>query len=582
MRTELHRARRRQMVIFLLVCAGVLILSGRLYYWQIVDGPMLARLANLEHTQVQTVNAPRGLIYDAQGQLLATNIVRDDVYVEPAQIVADNPDSFQEVRDNLVQQLHQVLTSIPISELQTDLKSALPTVRIATSITPEQSTQLRAKQLSYTFLEPRTLRYYPGGDLAAQILGYVEPDADGAALKGIYGVEEKYNTLLSGKAGSFTAETDLNGNPLTLGSTSSQQVVDGANLTLTIDSTIQYQLQTGLDQAVEQMRAESGTALVVNTRTGAIVAMAGSPSFDPNNYGQYATSTGCRGKLEVYINPALYCAYEPGSTMKAVTMAAALDQGVITPNTSFYDNGHLDFSDGTPSVYNWANKAYGQETMTQVLQHSANVGAAWVVTQKLGAARFYPYLQRFGFGQLTGVLDPEEAGSYNTPQDKNWSPSDMARQSFGQSILVTPLQMIMAYQAIANHGLMMKPYLVSQSSQSGHTTTINPQPLRQVISARASQQLASMLESTAESDKIGIPGYHVATKTGTATIQGLVDTNTDASVAGFLPVSHPEFAILVKLDHPQATIYGDSAAGPLWMSIAQQLVWHYGIAPDAQ
>jgi cell division protein FtsI/penicillin-binding protein 2 len=582
MSTELRRARSRQMIIFLLVCVGMLYLSGRLYYWQVIDGVALAEKANNEHTQVQKVSAPRGLIYDAQGLLLATNIVRDDVYAEPAQIVADYPDTYQSVRDTLVQQLHQVLSNISISVLRADLDSSLPTKRIAISITPAQSEKLRAMQLSYIFLEPRTLRDYPGGTLAAQILGYVQEDTGNATPKGIYGVEAKYNTLLAGKSGSFTTETDLNGNPLTVGSSSQQPVVNGADLTLTIDSTIQYQLQTGLDQAVEQMRAESGSAIVVNARTGAIVAMAGSPSFDPNRYSQYVSDTGCRGKLEVYINPALYCAYEPGSTMKAITMAAGLDQGVITPNTAFYDSGHLDFTDGTPSVYNWEKKAYGIETMTQVLQHSANVGAAWVATQKLGASRFYPYLKSFGFGQATGVLNPEAVGSYNTPQDKNWSPSDMARQSFGQSVLVTPLQMAMAYEAIANGGVMMKPYLVSKISQSGHVTTVDPQILRRVISEGAAHQLTSMLESTAGFDRIGIPGYHVATKTGTSTIQGLVDTNTDASVAGFVPASNPQFAILVELDHPQTTIYGNSAAGPLWMSIAQQLVWHYDIAPDAQ
>jgi Cell division protein FtsI/penicillin-binding protein 2 len=581
MSTKLRRARNRQMIIFLLVCAGLVVLSGRLYYWQVLDGPALAQAASAEHTQIQTVNAPRGLIYDAHGMLLATNIVRDDVYVEPAQIVADYPDTYQEQRDKLALQLHQVLSAIPLAALQEALDSNLPTQRIAIKITEAQSQQLQALHLPYTFLEPRTWRDYPNGDLASQILGYVQSNQENAAPQGVYGIEQKYNTVLSGKAGSFTAETDLNGNPLTVGASSNQPAVNGSDLTLTIDGTIQYKVQSALAQRVQATQSESGTAVVLNARTGAVVALAGYPDFNPNNYSQYANERGCRGALSVYFSPALYCAYEPGSTMKSVTMAAALDQKVITPNTSFYDSGQLDFSDGTPPVFNWHNLAYQTETMTQVLQHSANVGAAWVATQKLGKDRFYPYLQRFDFAQLTGLFGPEATGSYNAPQDASWSPSDLARESFGQGISVTPLQMARVYQVLADDGTLMKPYIVSSIKGAGHTTTIQPQVERQVVSPHAAQQLTSMLVQTAAYEHISIPGYSIAIKTGTATNQSLADTNTDASMAGFLPASNPQYVILVKLDHPLTTIYGGTAAGPLWEEIGQELMWRYGVPPDA-
>jgi cell division protein FtsI/penicillin-binding protein 2 len=580
MSTELRRARNRQMVIFLLVCVGLLVLSGHLYYWQVVDSPVLAKMAEDEHTQVQTVNAPRGQIYDAQGMLLATNIVRDDVYVEPAQIVTDYPDSYQDERNQLAQQLHQVLTDIPVATLQKALDSNLPTQRIAIKITTDQSQKLRNLHLPYIFLEPRPWRDYPNGDLASQILGYVQSNREDEAPYGVYGIEQQYNTELTGKAGSFTAETDLNGNPLTVGASSTQPAVNGSDLTLTIDEFIQYEVQTALEQRVKEMNAVSGSAVVLNARTGAVVAMAGYPSFDPNNYSQYADQRGCRGALSVYFNPVMYCAYEPGSTMKAVTMAAALDQKVVTPDTTLDDAGHLDFTDGTPSVYNWHKLAYGTETMTQVLQHSANVGAAWVATSRLGAKKFYPYLKNFDFGQRTGLFGPEASGSYNAPQDVAWSPSDLAREAFGQSISVTPLQMARVYQAVANDGTLMKPYLVSSIKGPDHTTTIQPQIERQVISETAAHELVNMLVQTAQYEHISVPGYQVAIKTGTATNQSLADTNTDASMAGFIPASNPQFVILVKLDRPQASIYGGTAAGPLWEKIAQQLMWHYGIPPD--
>ena len=577
MSAELQRARNRQMIVFLLVCTAMLILLGRLYYWQVVRSSYLSQLANDEHIQSQVVNAPRGYIYDIQGHVLATNVVRDDVYIAPIQFATDyTGDNAPAELALLCSKLHQVLPQLSQDRLKQLFDSHQASVRIAGPIEPMQSQQLRALQLPDTFLEPRTLRVYPDGDLASQVLGYVQEDQGG-----VYGIEQKYNTLLAGKPGSLTAETDLMGNPLTVGVSSQQQAVPGANLTLTIDSNIQYLVQSELTAAIKNLKAQSGTVVILNARTGAVVAMAGAPSFDPNNYGAASDQKGCLGTEDVYFNPALYCAYEPGSTMKSVTMAAALDQGLITPNTSFYDPGYLNFTDGTPTVTNWANQGHGTETMTQVLEHSANVGAAYVAHNILQADRFYPYLQRFGFAKSTGLEDPEAAGTYRDPSSADWTPSDLTRQSFGQSILVTPLQMAMVYQTIANDGVMMQPYLVASVNNNGHITTTQPQVKRRVISASAAELLKGMLVSAANFNKQAtFPGYSVAVKTGTATTQGISDDQTVASMAGFLPASNPQYVVLVKVDRPQATIFGGTAAGPLWKTIAQQLMWHYNVTPD--
>ncbi len=580
MSAELQRARSRQMIVFLLVCTAMLILLGRLYYWQVVRSSYLSQLANDEHIQNQVVNAPRGYIYDIHGHILATNVVRDDVYVAPLQFATDyTGDNAQAELALLCSKLHQVLPQLSEDRLKQLFDTHLASVRIAGPIEPAQSQQLRNLQLPDTFLEPRTLRVYPDGDLASQVLGYVPQDQG----SGIYGMEQKYNTLLAGKPGSLTAETDLMGNPLTVGANSQQQAVPGANLTLTIDGNIQYLVQSELAQAVKNLKAKSGTVVILNARTGAVVAMAGVPTFDPNNYSAALNEKGCVGTEDVYFNPALYCAYEPGSIMKSVTMAAALDQGLITPDTSFYDPGYLNFTDGTPTVTNWADEGYGTETMTQVLEHSANVGAAYVAHNILKVDRFYPYLQRFGFGQSTGLEDPEAAGTYRDPSSPDWTQSDLARQSFGQSILVTPLQMAMVYQTIANDGVMMQPYLVASVNNNGHITMTQPEVKRRVISARAAELLKGMLVSAANFNKQAtFPGYSVAVKTGTATTQGISDQQTVASMAGFLPASDPQYVILVKLDRPQATIFGGTAAGPLWKTIAQQLMWQYNVTPDQQ
>jgi cell division protein FtsI/penicillin-binding protein 2 len=583
MNIQMRRARNRQMFIFLLVCLGIFTLLARLYYWQILQsqsGYQLAQLANNEHIKNLTLDAPRGLIYDINGKLLVTNVLRDDVYVEPLQFTLDHPDAAQSNLEALITALHQVLPKVSIAKLQQAFASGQYTARIAIDIDPSQSERLRQLQLSDVFLEPRTWRIYPGGSLAAQILGFVtQNDSDN---HGNYGIEGAYDTLLEGKPGSFTAVKDLQGNPLDVGSINEQPPVSGANLTLTIDSSIEYMVSAALADTVKNLQAQSGTVVVINAHTGAVVAMAGEPTFDPNHYGQYATMQGCLGSEEVYFNPAMYCGYEPGSTMKMVTMGAALDQGLITPDTTLNDLGCITFANA-PEVCNWEYKAYGTESMTQVLIHSANVGAAHVAHDILGPDRYYPYLSRFGFGQSTNIDGPEEAGMYLSPNDQNWTESDLTRQAFGQSILATPIQVAMAYEAVANGGVMMYPYLVSKINANGKIVTTQPRIERRVISTHAAQLLTSMLTQAAKYGSAilaQVPGYSIAAKTGTATTQGISADQTEASVAGFIPASNPQFVILVKIDRPQKAIYGSTAAAPLWKTIAQQLMWYYAIPPD--
>src|SRR5258708_336588 len=584
MSVELRRARNRQMLIFMLVCVGMLALLGRLYYWQIVRGGELATLANNEHIQNLVLNAPRGLIYDAQGHILATNVVRDDVYIEHIQFKQDHSsDTFQSDLAQLVGALRQVLPTVSTDTLYKDVNLNAWVGRVASRIEPEQRQRLSTMHLADTFLQPRTWRIYPQGTTASQILGFVQ-QSDQATMGG-YGIEREYNALLAGKPGSFTAETDLNGERLIVGASAEQAAVPGANLTLTINSRIEYMAETGLANAIQQFNAESGSVVVLNARTGAVVAMAGAPSFDPNQYGSFANTQGCLGTEEVFLNPVLYCAYEPGSTMKAVTMAAALDQGLITPDTTVYDPGFKYFPDAAV-VRNWEDRGYGTETMTQVLEHSANVGSAYVAHTILGPGRYYPYLARFGFGQSTGIDSQEEIGNYRSPGNdpKGWSMSDLTRQAFGQSILATPLQVAMAYLAIANAGVSMRPYLVASINNNGHIVTTQPQVVRHVISAHAAAILTDMLEHVVTNglaQPVQIPGYTIAAKTGTATTHITYVSTTEASVAGFLPASNPQFVILVKIDRPQVTIYGGTAAAPLWKAIAQELMWYYHVSPDA-
>ncbi len=589
MNVEVQRARRRQMFIFLLVTFGMLVLLARLYYWQVLQshsGYNLAQQANNEHLQNQILDAPRGLIFDSAGRILASNVTRDDVYIEPEQFSVDHPNGDpQGDLQTLITELHGALPQVSIQALQNAFHDGFAqgqwAVRVAVRIDPAQSEALRNLQLPDVFLQPRTWRVYPGGTLASQILGFVTQNDSGN--QGMYGIEKQYNSLLQGTPGSLTAETDLQGNPLTLGATNVQPAVSGANLTLTIDSNVQYMVENALAKAVKQLDAMGGTVVILNARTGAVVSMAGYPTFDPNQYGQYANQLGCENQAGVYFNPAIYCVYEPGSTMKAVTMSAGLDQGLITPDTTLDDQGCMSFPDAE-EVCNWEDLAYGTETMTGVLIHSANVGAAYVAHNILGTTHYYPYLQKFGFSQPTGIDDGQEnPGSYRQPGDPTWTISDLTRQAFGEAIYATPLQVALVYQTIANSGVQMKPYVVASIQGDGHNVNTQPTVKRRVISANAAQLLTGMLEQAAIkgfAQLAQVPGYSIAAKTGTATTVGLSDSQTVASVAGFIPASNPRFVILVKLDRPQNAIYGSTAAAPLWGYIAQQLMWYFNVPPD--
>jgi cell division protein FtsI/penicillin-binding protein 2 len=314
----------------------------------------------------------------------------------------------------------------------------------------------------------------------------------------------------------------------------------------------------------------------MDPRTGAIIAMVNTPSFDPAHY--------ARASLAAFANPAVSGAYDPGSVMKAVTMAAGIDTGVITPQSSVYDTGST-VVDGV-RIHNWTDSGHGTETMTQVLQYSSNVGAIWVA-QRVGAARFNRYLRAFGFGSITGVdLPAESRGALAHPLSTGDAELEMAENAFGEGIAVTPLQMVAAYGALANGGLLLRPYVVSRVAASGGTggaKTYGPEAVRRVVRPETAQQVTKMLVDSAyvsEARMNLVRGYTVAAKTGTSTPDPANPSMTYASVLGYAPASNPRFVMLVKLDHPREAIFGGAAAAPLWRDLAERLFVYYRIAPD--
>lgn len=419
-------------------------------------------------------------------------------------------------------------------------------------------------------------RFYPEKDLGSHLLGFVGTKDNQKV--GQYGLEGYFEKELAGKQGFLASEKDVAGRWIPVSGRNWQKAEDGSDLVLTIDRNIQYFACGKLKEAVEKHGADGGTVIIMDPKTGAIWAMCSYPDFDPNDYSKVEN-------INVFNNPAIFNQYEPGSIFKAITIAAALDVGKITPTTTYNDEGEVKVDDRT--IKNSDLKAHGVQTMTQVLDESLNTGAVFAVSQ-IGVDIFKKYVLDFGFGTRTGIeLDFENAGNIKSLDKKGqiWS----ATASFGQGISVTPIQVVTAFSAIANGGKLVKPYLVSEiRKNSGETLKTEPKVIRQVLSSRTSVLLGGMLVSVVENGhgkRASVPGYFVAGKTGTAQVPkkdggGYEQDVTIGSFVGFAPVEDPKFVMLTKIDHPRTTIWAEVTAAPLFGEIAKYVLNYLKVPPS--
>ena len=503
----------------------------------------------------------RGLILDCHGYFLALNIFEYDVSAAPN--LVEDP---QDVADHL-----WPLLDVSPDELLSLLTQEQPYVLLKQRVSREVAEAITSLKLEGIYLEPRLRREYPEAELAAHLLGFVTYDCDGA-----YGLEGYYDPLLKG-TGTIPQGMVYPRNeavPIVFHQLALPQ--DGPHLILTLDRNIQHLVEQELAEAVDKYAAEGGTIIVMDPKTGAILAMASHPSYDPNHFYEV--------DMELYNNPAVSEQYEPGSVFKIITMAAGLDTGLIAPESTFYDSGTLEV--GGLVIQNPDRRAHGLVTMTDIMAHSLNVGVAYVSTS-LGEERFYTYLRRFGFGCETGIdLYGEVAGSLKVPGSSNWSRSDLGTNSFGQGIAVTPLQMIAAVAAVANRGFLMKPYVVERIVYEQEVIATQPTVVRQAVSARAAEQLTDMLVQAVEqgAELATVSGYDVAGKTGTAQIpigNGYDPDLTIASFVGFAPADDPRFVVLVKIDRPRVDSRGAHVAAPVFKAIAERLFVLLDVPPDS-
>ncbi|MEM7126458.1 MAG: penicillin-binding protein 2 [Chloroflexota bacterium] len=523
--------------------------------------------------------AARGIIVDRNGNLLAGDRFIYELRIAPDQVKSE------EERAVLA---HGLESFIGLDAAETILKLQLNAEKnylmLAKDIPFSQgqmiSQWVQETSDAYPFLQvleiaPIPQRYYPQKELAAQTIGFVGLSSSRDAH---YGLEEYYNTFLQADGVSLTDPR----NSLSIDSLP-QEVrrfipsVAGHDLVLTLDRGIQWIIEDELKLGVELYQAVGGTIIVMDPHTGAIRGLANWPAYDPNAYPTVKD-------LSLFTNPAISAQYEPGSIFKVITMAAAIDSEIVAPYTRFVDSGSITV--GERIIFNSTRTAYGDVTAAEALALSINVVTA-EIAERLGPDRLYEYIRSFGFGRATKVdLAGEIPGLLKTPSSPEWSYSDVATNSFGQGIAVTPIQMICSVAAIANQGKLLRPYIVQSRIQDGQVQETEPTVVHQVISPKSTSQLTEMMVGVVETNvQSAIPqGYRVAGKTGTAQIPGeggYLDDQIIASFVGFGPVEAPEFVILIKLDRPNMLIsqWATTSAAPIFGRVAGRLFEYAGIPP---
>ncbi len=559
-RTHGENTKYRVYTVMGFMCAIALLLVAQLVRWQVVEHHRLITWAEAEHQNEVVIPARRGEIRDRAGHLLATDLIEYNISASP-KIIADREGTARRLAEHLDLSAEEILAQFNSGNIWVPLENG---------VGQENGEAILKMDIVGVQVESNSRRVYPEGALAAHVLGFVNDNGNG-----FYGIEGYYDTLLKGKPGLHKGERSPFGELIPMGDSLFVPPTTGSTLYLTIDRGVQFLIEQELEKAVRKYGARGGSVVVLHPKTGAVLGMASYPAFDPNNYAETDD--------QLFADPNVSEQYEPGSVFKIITMAAGLDSMVVGPEATIYDGGSIEV--GGRVIYNWDRVGHGTVDMTDVLAKSLNVGVAQVAVA-LGKDRFYTYLKRFGFGQLTEVdLANEGPGTLKSPKDANWYESDLGTNSFGQGIATTPLQIAVSIAAVANKGLLLKPYVVERIVDDQRDATVQPTIIRRAISENTATILSDMLvEAVKRADSDAqVEGYTVAGKTGTAQIPvpgGYHPTLTLASFGGYLPADDPQVLVLVIIDQPTTSKWGSKTAAPTFSRIAQQLAVMLNIPPD--
>jgi stage V sporulation protein D (sporulation-specific penicillin-binding protein) len=561
-----HIPRRAARAMAALLIFGVifLFLGGRLAWLQLDQGPALAAAARAQQDRQLQLLPTRGEIVDRSGDVLAMDQMAESLYALPPE-VTDPPAEAAAVAQ---------VTGLAVAPIARALASKAAWVWVAHRLPQSQYRALLAKNLPGLYFQQEAQRVYPAGQLAASVIGFVGSDG-----QGLDGVEYAFNRQLTGTPGSVTEALDAYGNPLPESTLRYAPPENGLTVELTLDSQLQYLAETLLAATVAKYQARYGIALALDTRTGEILAMANVPSFNPNDWQAVSPS--------VWRNPSVQSDVQPGSAFKPIVASAAIDSGQASPNTRYADpSGHITIQGRT--IYNWNFIGLGQPTLTEALEQSDNVVFSQVAMD-LGVSRFYRYFDRFGFDAPTGVDLPGEASSVAPPPTSVY-PLELATMGFGQTLAVTPLQLLTAEAAIANGGVLMWPHVEKALLGSGGrvVSAVRPRTVRRVISAATARAVTRMMEAVVYQGlgaPAQVPGYLVAGKTGTAQIPsptgGYIPNSYLVSFIGFAPADNPQLAVLVMVSQPKGNdAFGSTIAGPVFARLMAAGLHDLGIPPN--
>lgn len=565
---------QRISLIQLCVYLGVGAILVRLMYWQLIKGAELQAVAQSQYTSVRMMAGSRGSISTIDGHVLVANSHVYTLFAQP-NILKDTP-------EHVASQILPIITDPTAPEAsRAAVRQQLVTrlsqsdkkwIALERNLSAAQKDAILDLKLFGVGLDAETSRMYPEASMAAQILGFVGKDAMGRDT-GYFGIEGKLDLELKGKEGKIIREQDARGAPILLSDAERVDMTPGRDITLTIRRDLQFMLEEKLAGGIKDYGAVSGEAIIMHPKTGAILAAATLPKYDPREFASFDTA--------LYKNPLAAEGYEPGSTFKVLTVAAGIDAGVINPDTPCSRCSSARKISGY-TIKTWNDQYTPNISMTDALAKSDNTAMIFIAEQ-LGQDRFVDYVNRFMIGKKSGIELQEDAGTIIRQQ---WKHIDLATASFGQGIATTGLQMMRAVSAIANDGQMVRPRLVHAVTVADEQTLIQPEIVGQPISAETAKTVKEMMvhaAHTGEAKWAVLKDYSIAGKTGTAQIPvaGHYDQDkTIASFIGFAPAYDPQFIMLIKLSEPTSSQWASETAAPLWYDIARELFVRLNIPPD--
>ena len=564
---------------------------GRLFYWQVLQHEDFSVAAKDQTENTVYLSAKRGKILSSDGSTLVSNQNAYLIYAILPEIKKSKKpgQSLEEFAKEIAEKITPILTQAKVSfienpkekdrekignEIESYVSSQLEIenliwVPLAKKVSEGTKNKLQSLNIQGIGFQEDTMRFYPEDSLAANLVGFVAKDEIGND-KGYFGLEGFYDDKLRGRSGQLIQEVDALGRPILISSPLGRSALDGATLLTTIDRTAQYIIENKLREGVKRYGAKSGAAILLDVKTSGVLATVSFPSFHPS-YTAFFDADNFR-------NLGISEVYEPGSTFKSITMASALDAGSIDTTTKCPCKGPIRVSGY--EIQTVDNKYHPNSSITQILQHSDNTGAAFAA-RKMGIDTFLSYIRNFGFGQDLGIdLQGEESGIVK--ERKDWGEVELVTGAFGQGISVTALQMVNAVAAIANDGILMKPFIVKKITGLKSEVEFAPKKIRQVIKPEASSLMRELLLSAVEGGEAKrlIPhGYRIGGKTGTAQVPlaGHYSAKTVASFVGFGPTEAPKFAMIVVLFEPSASIYAAETSEPLFFEIVKDLYPYWGI-----